>query len=248
MYTATGTLDREDYLTRFSPMVKRMAHHLMARLPASVEVDDILQAGMIGLMDAVNRFEEGQGVHFEVYALQRIRGAMLDELRANDWLPRSVRKSQREIEGAISRVEQRLKRPAMEVEIARELGMALPQYQEALQEARGGQLIYADDLNEPGSEGGESFLDRHCIEPDGDPLTRLHDSAFRQALIKAIEDLPEREHLLMGLYYEQEMNFREIAEVMGVTESRVCQMHSQTVARLRGKLREWVQQPSRARN
>jgi RNA polymerase sigma factor for flagellar operon FliA len=239
MYTAAGTLERDDYLTRFAPLVKRMAHHLLARLPASVEADDMVQAGMIGLMDAVARFEEGQGAHFEAYAMQRIRGAMLDELRANDWLPRSVRKSQRAIEGAISRVEQKVKRPALEQEIARELGIALDAYQELLQDTRGAQLLYADDLDE-GGEGGNSFFDRHCIDPSGDPLAQLQDTGFRQALIAAIEALPERESLLMGLYYEQEMNFREIAAVLGVTESRVCQLHSQTVSRLRNRLREWV--------
>jgi RNA polymerase sigma factor FliA len=240
MYTAAGTLDREDYVVRYAPLVKRMAHHLLAKLPASVEPDDIVQAGMIGLMDAVSRFEEGQGVQFEVYATQRIRGAMLDELRANDWLPRSIRKSQREIEGAISRLEQRLKRPALEVEIAREMGLPLVQYQELLQEARGYQLLYLEDYSDDNEQGGESFLDRNCADQRADPFAKVQDKAFRNALIASIDDLPEREKLLMGLYYEQELNFREIAEILGVTESRVCQLHSQAVARLRVKLKDWV--------
>ena len=243
MYTAAGTLERDDYLTRFAPLVKRMAHHLLARLPASVEADDMIQAGMIGLMDAVARFEDGQGAYFEAYAMQRIRGAMLDELRANDWLPRSVRKSQRTIDGAISRVEQKLKRPALEQEIAGELGIALGVYQEMLQDTRGAQLLYAEDMDDAG-EGGNSFFDRHCIDAAGDPLAQLQDASFRQALVEAIEALPERESLLMGLYYEQEMNFREIATVLGVTESRICQLHSQTVSRLRSRLREWGVQSS----
>jgi len=240
MYNAAGTLDREDYITRFAPLVKRMAHHLLAKLPASVEPDDIVQAGMIGLMDAVSRFEEGQGVQFEVYATQRIRGAMLDELRANDWLPRSIRKSQREIEAAISRLEQRLKRPALEAEIAREMSLSLTQYQELLQEARGYQLLYVDDYSDENDQGGESFLDRHCADQRADPFAKVQDKAFRRALIGCIDDLPEREKLLMGLYYEQELNFREIADILGVTESRVCQLHSQAVARLRVKLKDWV--------
>ena len=243
MYTAAGTLERDDYLTRFAPLVKRMAHHLLARLPASVEADDMIQAGMIGLMDAVARFEDGQGAYFEAYAMQRIRGAMLDELRANDWLPRSVRKSQRTIDGAISRVEQKLKRPALEQEIAGELGIALGVYQEMLQDTRGAQLLYAEDMDDAG-EGGNSFFDRHCIDAAGDPLAQLQDASFRQALVEAIEALPERESLLMGLYYEQEMNFREIATVLGVTESRICQLHSQTVSRLRSRVREWGVQSS----
>ena len=207
MYTAAGTLERDDYLTRFAPLVKRMAHHLLARLPASVEADDMIQAGMIGLMDAVARFEDGQGAYFEAYAMQRIRGATLEQ------------------------------------EIAGELGIALGVYQEMLQDTRGAQLLYAEDMDDAG-EGGNSFFDRHCIDAAGDPLAQLQDASFRQALVEAIEALPERESLLMGLYYEQEMNFREIATVLGVTESRICQLHSQTVSRLRSRLREWGFQSS----
>lgn len=239
MYTPTGTLDREDYIVRFAPLVKRMAHHLLAKLPASVQADDIIQAGLIGLMDAVSRFEEGQGVQFETYATQRIRGAMLDELRANDWLPRSVRKNQRTLESAITKLEQRLKRAPAESEIAAELGVALPQYQTMLQEARGYQLLYLDDFSDGEDGSSESFLDRNCPDDSGDPLAMIQDKAFKSALVASIGELPEREKLLMGLYYEQELNFREIAAILGVTESRVCQLHSQGVARLRAKLKEW---------
>lgn len=240
MYTASGTLDRENYVVQFAPLVKRMAHHLLAKLPASVEPDDIIQAGLIGLMDAVSRFEESQGVQFETYATQRIRGAMLDELRANDWLPRSVRKSQRQIERSISKLEQRLKRPPQETEIAAELGISLSDYQQMLQEARGYQLLYVDDFaSEEDAGGGVSFLDRNVCDKKADPLERIQDQAFKQMLVQAIDTLPEREKLLMGLYYEQELNFREIAAVLGVTESRICQLHSQAVARLRVKMKEW---------
>jgi len=240
MYTASGTLDRENYVVRFAPLVKRMAHHLLAKLPASVEPDDIIQAGLIGLMDAVSRFEEAHGVQFETYATQRIRGAMLDELRANDWLPRSVRKSQRQIETAISKLEQRLKRPPIEAEIAVELGLSLSDYQEMLQGARGYQLLYVDDFaSEDDAGGAVSFLDRNVSDKKADPLERIQDQAFKETLVQAIDTLPEREKLLMGLYYEQELNFREIAAVLGVTESRVCQLHSQAVARLRVKMKEW---------
>ena len=239
MYTPAGTLDREDYLQRFAPLVKRMAHHLLAKLPASVEPDDIIQAGLIGLMDAVSRFEEGQGVQFETYATQRIRGAMLDELRANDWLPRSVRKNQRTLEGAIAKLEQRLKRAPSESEIAAELGVGLAQYQTMLQEARGYQLLYLDDFADGDDSSHEGFLDRNCPDDRGDPFAMIQDRAFKDALVAAIGELPEREKLLMGLYYEQELNFREIAAVLGVTESRVCQLHSQGVARLRAKLKDW---------
>lgn len=239
MYTATGQLNREDYIDRFAPLVKRMASHLCSKVPASVDPNDIIQAGLIGLMDAVSRFEEGQGVQFETYATQRIRGAMLDELRASDWLPRSVRKSQREIEGAISRLEQRFKRPPTESEIAKEMGVPLQQYQAALQDARGAQLLYLEDFADEIDGAHDDFLDRNVPDNRSGPLEAVHDQRFRIALVAAIETLPERERVLMGLYYEQELNFREIAAVLGVTESRVCQLHSQAVSRLRGKMKDW---------
>lgn len=237
MYTVSGTLDREQYLDRFAPLVRRMAHHLLAKLPASVQLDDLIQAGLIGLMDAIGRFEEGQGAQFETYATQRIRGAMLDELRQGDWLPRGLRKTQRQIENAMHRLEHRFGRSPSEGEIAKELGVPLLEYQEMLQEARGYQLIYFDQSDD--DEGGDSYLDRNAADNVNNPSERVSDQRFRQAIISAIEHLPEREKLLMGLYYEQELNFREIAEILGVTESRVCQLHSQAVARLRTKLRDW---------
>jgi RNA polymerase sigma factor FliA len=239
MYTATGQIDREDYIERFAPLVKRMASHLLAKLPASVEADDIIQAGLIGLMDAASRFEEGQGVQFETYATQRIRGAMLDELRASDWLPRSLRKSQREIERTISKLEQRLKRPPLETEIAKEIGVPLHEYQTMLQDARCHQLLYLEDFSDDDDSGSDSFLDRNCPDNRSDPVEAIQDQRFRVALVGAIDGLPERERLLMGLYYEQELNFREIAAVLGVTESRICQLHSQAVSRLRSKMKEW---------
>jgi len=240
VYDARGTLQRQqnDYARQYAPLVRRIAHQMVARLPANVELDDMIQAGMMGLMDAVNRFEESQGVQFEVYAASRIRGAMLDELRAGDWLPRSARKSQRDIENAIHRVEQRVKRPPTEAEIARELELPVTEYQEMLNDARGAQLVYIDDLG-GGGDGEENYLERHVADGGSEPLEILRDKRFRTALVAAIDQLPERERLLMSMYYEQDMNLREIGAVMGVTESRVCQLHSQAVARLRSQLKSW---------
>jgi RNA polymerase sigma factor for flagellar operon FliA len=236
MYTATGQPDVEQRVTEFAPLVRRLAHHLAAKLPSSVDVDDIIQAGLIGLMDAANRFEASQGNQFETYASQRIRGAMLDELRQNDWLPRSVRKAFRQIEQAISKLEQRHGRAPLEPEIAAELGLSLADYQAMLREARGYQLFHIEDFETDG-EGGH--FDRLFADEGADPLNHIQDSKFRAALVAAIEALPEREKLLMGMYYEQEMNFKEIAAVFDVSESRVCQLHGQAVARLRAKLRDW---------
>lgn len=240
VYSPRGTFDRPDFVKQYQPLVRRLAHQMVAKLPANVELDDMIQAGMMGLMDAAQRFEESQGTQFEVYAASRIRGAMLDELRANDWLPRSARKSQRDIENAIHRLEGKLKRAPSEAEIAKELNIGITEYQEMLNEARGAQLIYFDDMGY--SNEDEDYLERHVAdagEEGGDPGAILRDKRFRTALIVAIEDLPEREKQLMGMYYEQDMNLREIGAVMGVTESRVCQLHSQAVARLRAKLKAW---------
>jgi len=231
------SLLESDYVKQYTPLVRRLAHQMIARLPANVELDDMIQAGMMGLMDAVSRFEVTQGTQFEVYAAQRIRGAMLDELRANDWLPRSARKSQRDIENAIHRLEGKLSRAPHEVEIAGELEMSLSQYQQMLHDARGAQLVHLDDLG--GKVDDEDYLERHLVDDCPEPGEILRDKRFRYALVDAIDELPEREKLLMSLYHEQDLNLREIGVVMGITESRVCQLHSQAVARLRARLKNW---------
>lgn len=234
MYTPSGLTDKEQCLKEYAPLVKRIAHHLMARLPSSVAVDDIIQAGMMGLLEAAGRYDELRGAQFETFAAQRIRGAMLDELRQADWMPRSLRRDMRRIEAAINKLQQRLGRPPGESEIARELDMPLAEYQQMLFESRGAQLVYYEDFHE---DGGEDFFDRYDFDSDADPSELLQDEHFRAALIAAIDRLPERERMLMGMHYEQEMNLREIGEVMGVSESRVCQLHSQAVARLRAALK-----------
>ncbi len=234
MYTASGLNDKEQCLKEFAPLVKRIAHHMMLKLPGSVEVDDLIQAGMIGLLDAAGRYDELRGAMFETYAAQRIRGSMLDELRGADWLPRSMRRDMRKIESAISRLQQKHGRPPNETEIAKELGVPLMDYQEMLQEARGAQLIYYEDFH---NEDNEDFFERHDFNTESNPLDMLQDERFRSALIQAIDRLPERERQMMGMHYEQDMNLREIGEVMGVSESRVCQLHSQAVARLRTTLK-----------
>ncbi|WP_424196022.1 RNA polymerase sigma factor FliA [Ampullimonas aquatilis] len=237
MYNASGVLDRSQYVNQYAPLVKRMAHHILARLPPSVQLDDLVQAGLIGLMDAVNRYEESQGAQFETYATQRIRGAILDELRANDWLPRGLRKSQRDIESAIHKMEHKLGRAPTESEVAKHMKISLEEYQDLLGEARGYQLVYFDDMKDRDSD--EDYHERHSADSTYEPLEQVKDARFKQALVKAIDDLPEREKQMMGMYYEQDMNFREIAAVLGVTESRVCQIHSQSIARLRSKLKDW---------
>jgi RNA polymerase sigma factor for flagellar operon FliA len=236
MYTIQGKTNRNHLLEQHAPLVKKLAHLMRAKLPSSVDVDDLIQAGMIGLLDAISRYEETHGAQFETYAVQRIRGAMLDELRSSDWMPRNMRQNMRKIEVAITEVQQKLGRVPSESEIAAQMKLSLAAYQEMLAEAGGHQLIYYEDFHD--DDQGEHFLDRYCSDQSDDPLQALMNSGFRDAVIEAIEALPQREQILMSLYYEQEMNLKEIGAVMGVSESRVCQLHSQAIGRMRARLKE----------
>lgn len=244
MYTAQGTIEKSHLLKQHQPMVRRMALQMLAKLPASVELDDLIQAGMIGLLDASKRYQDNRGAQFETFASQRIRGAMLDELRANDWGSRGLRQSARKVEGAIHALEHRLGRAPTEGEIARELEMTLDAYQGLLQEIQGCQLLYVEDFSGDG-EGDSPFLDRHASEArsergsgNDDPLAQLLESGFRHQLVAAIGELPERDQLLLNLYYEEELNLREIGAILEVSQSRVCQLHSQAIGRLRAKLKD----------
>ncbi|MEO5771233.1 MAG: RNA polymerase sigma factor FliA [Burkholderiaceae bacterium] len=236
MYTAQGRLDTHATLKQYSPLVRRLAHQMIAKLPANVEFDDMVQAGMIGLNDALGRFDAAQGVMFETFATQRIRGAMLDELRSGDWMSRGNRKQQRQIEAAVHQLEQQFGRAPAESEIAKVMGLSLADYQDMLGKVRGTQLLYLEDIGGSG-EGSDDYLDRHVADTAANPLAMLQDRRMREALVEAIKLLPEREQYVMSMYYEHDMNLKEIAAVLEVTESRVCQLHSQSIARLRVKLR-----------
>jgi RNA polymerase sigma factor for flagellar operon FliA len=237
MYTAKGQLDLNTMIKQYSPLVRRLAHQMIAKLPANVEINDLMQVGLMGLTDALSRFDVTQGVQFETFATQRIRGAMLDELRGGDWMSRGTRRQQRSIETALHKLEQKLGRAPQESEIAQEMGLSLAEYQELLGKVRGTQLVYLEDMS--GDEGDEDFLDRHVASEEHNPMAQLQDQRMRQALVAAIKNLPEREQYVMSMYYEHDMNLKEIAVVLKVTESRVCQLHSQSIARLRAKLRDW---------
>ena len=238
MYSAESTLSQAAVVKQYGPMVRRVASQLALKLPANVAIDDLIQAGMIGLFDALSRYEEGHGAQFETFAMQRIRGAMIDELRSADWVSRSTRKNQRAIEAAIQKLEQILFRPPSESEIAEKMELPLGDYQQLLADAKGAQLVYLDEFND--EDGHSDFMERQSGGNDSDPAQILHDSQFRAALIAGIERLPEREKLVMGMYYEQEMNLKEIGVVLGVSESRICQLHSQAVSRIRVGLKIWL--------
>lgn len=235
MYTATNEKEVEGRVRNLAPLVKRIAHHMMASLPPSVEIDDVIQSGMMGLLDAARRYQVSEGAQFETYAVQRIRGAMLDGLRQCDWLPRAVRRSLRQVESMISKLEQQNGRPPNEAQLAKALGMELADYQHLLQEARGYQIVSYEDFS---GDDEDSFLDRHALGHGADPLEMLEERSVRESLVAGIAELPERERMVMGMYYEQELNLREIGEVLGVSESRVCQIHTQAIARLRVKMKE----------
>ncbi|MFO8047260.1 MAG: RNA polymerase sigma factor FliA [Halomonas sp.] len=232
MYTAKGKIEQNELLTQYLPLVRRQALALQVRLPASIELDDLIQAGTVGLLEALGRYDATQGATFATFASQRVRGAMLDELRSRDWLPRSVRRNARAVDEAVRRLEQRLGRSPEEHEIASDLAMDLADYRQLLSDTNSGQLLPFEELVAEGHEQGLENLQRST------PFAELVDHEQRERLVEAIAALPEREKLLMALYYQEELNLKEIGAVLGVTESRVCQLHSQAVSRLRTRLRD----------
>lgn len=229
----------DELIHDYAPLVRRVALQLVARLPASVELDDLMQAGMIGLLDAVRRYQESPDAQFETYATTRIRGAMLDELRSQDWLPRSVRSKSRQLERVIQDLQHALLRAPTEREIAKALNMPLPEYHQLLEEAQGTQVVHYEDLlhslDEPSAHAEEvgRGADSHSQGFGGNPLDQLVSDGLRVALVHAINGLPEREKLLLALQFDQDLNQKEIAAVLGVTEGRVSQLRSQAVARIR---------------
>ena len=233
-YRAHQNGGADDIVERHGELVRRIAHHLAARLPSSVEVDDLIQAGMLGLIDAARNFQADQGAAFETYASIRIRGAMIDEIRRGDWVPRSVHRRYRDVVAATREVEQATGRAASAQDVAGALGVSLDEYHRMLEDAARGQLISLDSHAE--EHDGEPRL---ATQGGATPAREFEHDAFRHALGGAIGDLPEREQLVLSLYYEQEMNLREIGAVLSISESRVCQIHGQAMLRLRARLGEW---------
>ena len=233
-YKVRQHADMAAQVERYAPLVKRIALHLKARLPPNVELDDLIQSGMLGLMDAVANFKTGQGATFETYANIRIRGAMVDQMRQSDWAPRSVHQGTRLIADAISRLSQKLGREPRDSEIAAELNLSLADYQQMLLDSSTSQIIGIEDLGVTEDVISDSH-DHHQDRLFENLLTQ----EFRGALAKAIKRLPEREQQVLALYYDEELNLREIGKVLELSESRICQIMSQAMARLRAALREW---------
>ncbi|HWV15711.1 MAG TPA: RNA polymerase sigma factor FliA [Cellvibrio sp.] len=219
-----------------APLVKRIAYHMMMRMPASVQVDDLIQAGMIGLIEAAQKYDASRGATFETYAGIRIRGAIVDEMRRGDWAPRSVHRNARRIASAIRAVEARVGRDAYDSEVADELGVSLDEYFAMLQDSNGSRLFSyeetfgEEDSNIDASEANDDFVS---------PYDNLQRDGLKKALAEAITQLPERERMVLALYYNEELNLKEIGLVLGVSESRVSQIHSQAAARLKSRLSGW---------
>lgn len=232
MYEQEASGGAEGLLHTHLPLVKRIAYHLKARLPDEVDVDDLMQVGMMGLVNAAQKYDSSQGASFATYASIRIRGEMLDEVRRMGWSPRSLNKKSRDLSAAIRRVELRLGRPATDAEIAGELGVSLEEYFDISAELAGSQLVSLEASND--DEAQIDVEDQHS-----DTFGEVHDERFRAALKGAIGELPEKERLMMSLYYNESLNLKEIGLVMGVSESRVSQIHGQAIARLRSKLTDW---------
>lgn len=233
-YNKVAEQTQESLIKNYANLVKRIAHHLMGRLPSSVQVDDLIQAGMIGLLEAAKNYDASKGASFETYAGIRIRGTMLDEVRKNDWLPRSIYRNSRKVSEAIRQVENRTGHDARDQDVANELKVSIAEYHTLLRDINSGQLYGYEDVgiyDDVLSHGIASEMD--------DPFSAVHKEKFHDLLSKAITTLPEREQLVLSLYYDEELNLKEIGEVLGVSESRVSQIHSQAMARIQARLPEW---------
>lgn len=233
--TKKKSKSRDDLIVQHAPLVKRIAYHLMCRLPPSVQADDLIQAGMIGLLEAARNYDSKQGASFETYAGIRVRGAMLDEIRKNDWAPRSVHRKARKVAQAVRQIESMEGRDARDNEVAEALEMSLSEYHQTLQAASGYLMLSFDDLG-----ADDEAVATHLSQAAVTPFDGLQKEDFKRSLAEAIAGLPERERLVMTLYYDEELNLREIGAVLGVSESRVSQIHSQALIRLQARLGQWT--------
>lgn len=226
--------NKASIVEQYAPLVKKIAHHLLARLPASVQLDDLLQAGMMGLLEASSKFDGSKGAKFETFAGIRIRGSMLDEIRRGDWVPRSVHRNQRRVAQVIDELEQELGRDAVDSEIAQRLDMSLDEYHHILNDVSVGKVVGIEDL------GVSVDVVSHDEVQQDDIFESVADVEFHKALVEAIKLLPERDGLVLSLYYDEALNLKEIGAILEVSESRVSQILSQAMLRLKAKLKHWT--------
>ncbi len=226
------TMNVEDYAL----LVKRIAHHMMARMPPCVQVEDLIQAGMIGLLEASKKYDASKGASFETYAGIRIRGAIVDEMRRGDWVPRSVHRNGRRIADAIASIEARTGNDANDQDVADELEMSLEDYHNILNDSVSCRLY---SFEETYTEDNSILEDNEVSQPLVAPSEGVERDSLKMSLANAITQLPERERLVLALYYDEELNLKEIGQIIGVSESRVSQIHSQAALRLRANLDDW---------
>ncbi len=224
----------QDYVSEYSPLVKRIAHHLIARLPSSVLAEDLIQAGMIGLIEASRNFNPTKGASFSTYAGIRIRGAMLDEMRKGDWAPRSVHRNTRKVHKAIREIENRTGRDAKDNEVAELMGLTIKEYHGMLQDTKGAKIFTFEEIGLD-----DDILSSSTTIALMGPLEKLQKENFCEILALEITKLPERERLVLALYYDEELNLREVGEILNVSESRISQIHSQAMIRLQSRMQEW---------
>ena len=237
MYDNLKSGGHDELVTRYAPLVKRIAYHLKARLPATVVVDDLLQAGMIGLLEASRKYDATQGASFETYAGIRMRGAMLDELRRNDWAPKSVHKKVRDITEAIREIENRMGRDARDEEVIEALQITKEEYYKTLQTISTHKIVSWDEL------GVDEEAIRHTLFEYRPGLQEeLEKQFFQEKLVEVIASFLEREKMIVALYYDSELNLREIGSVLNVSESRISQLLSQAHIRLEARMQEWAKQ------
>ena len=231
-------IPQHELVMRHADLVKRIAYHLVSRMPPNVEVDDLIQAGMIGLLDAAKHYSSSKGANFETYAGIRVRGAMLDEVRKSDWTPRSVHRNMREMADVVRKLENEQGHDAKPADVAARLNISIEEYHKSVQDAASCRLFSFDQM---GSSDDDSSPADHAKDDRPGPFDHIEEAGFRDALAAAIDGLPEREKMVLSLYYDDELNLREIGEVLEVSESRVCQIHGQALVRLRARLAEWLQ-------
>ena len=240
---ATAAQNRDQQIVDHLPLVKYLAQRIATRLPASVEVNDLISAGIVGLIDAVEKFEPERGIKFTTYARRRICGAILDDLRSLDWAPRSLRKKARDLEGAYTRLERELGRAVSDEEVASEMGIQLDEYHQLIGDLNGitiGGFETIADNQDDGGNGMTDMLNYLPDSPERNPQFIFERSEIREHLTASIERLPGKERLVISLYYHDELTMKEIGHVLGVNESRVSQLHTRAVLRLRGKLKTVV--------
>lgn len=233
IYNLNGVVGKNELWVKYGSLVRREAQRLQFRLPASVELNDLIQAGSIGLLAGIDDFDPTKGITLSNYITQRIRWALIDELRERDWVPRRVRSNSRDIAAVIQRIEQRTGMAATESEVAEEMGVTIREYHKMLADTNSSQLYSLEELQEEYADGFEQLSSQH---EKLDPLNDLMMKKLLGQISTEISALPEREQLLLNLYYQQDLNMKEVGALLGITETRVSQLHSQAIKRLRARL------------